>query len=1018
MIFRLLRFAPLLLGVAFCEASSLRISPNSTSPSASAVEGNYTTTHLYVDEVAGDSIPITIFFDPQTLNVETAEVLTNLNRRERAQVDADGDGIEDGIKPPNANNIPAGNDGNYYKAYTLTGVTGGYQITLQAQKTGAYRLTARYRLNGDPAGTYRYYTAETGSNGIQKRDHALVVSPVSARTVQLYEVNPLTINATGTLSSQRGTLADLAGGVAGGPRFNLQYVKDLGCNMLWFQPIHPNGISGRQIDPATSQPFEVGSPYAVKNFFEVAPLLAKAFVPGGTPTTNDTTAGRAQALSEFQSFNTAADSAGVSVMLDAPFNHTSYDTELASLGQTFFGNGGTTATSEMRNTEARFFSRTSAYDQRASSGSNIAIAPDRIAEFQFSDTFDVFYGRYAALESGSTGGHTNEGDWFDYSIGLENSTGDGNGHFDALTQKVWRYFAEYTLFWLTQTGYPANASGASLNSTVGIDALRADFGQGLPPQCWEYIINKTRTRRWNFIFMAESLDGGAVTYRSGRHFDILNENIVFPLHAAQTTNDFRTIYENRRNAYGQALVLLNSSSHDEDHYQDPFQAVIRYAVNSSIDGVPLIFPGQELGISGAVVPPGDTQTGITPFGYDRYETNFSKPIPHFKKYNSLMPLWLKTQVSSPSYNYGLAQLSAVYSGIGQARKFSNALRSSNRYFLNLKDNTPHGQIFSVAKYETLNASPNLRDVVFAFTNLDRNGSPSTALTNKFNVNIDTDANGVNDFGIKRGRSYGVKNIAAYLGVSGGRRNVFLNTLTGDDLLDNGLFVALNKVPIDDGSWGSAPYEPQYLKLYDVTPPPAPSAPTTPKAYVVGTTVSFTWPATSDADGGISGYHLIVTTAANGGGTVIFDGVVSSTTYVVTGSYDQTLYATVRSVNNAGIESSTASPSSSGTLLLDPAGDRDGDGATNANEEAAGTNPLDANSIFKVTSISRSGGATAITWTSVPGKQYQVFSASVPGPTTAFTALSGVLPAASGAVTSYTDTTAGFDSRFYRVVLIP
>jgi len=37
----------------------------------------------------------------------------------------------------------------------------------------------------------------------------------------------------------------------------------------------------------------------------------------------------------------------------------------------------------------------------------------------------------------------------------------------------------------------------------------------------------------DFVFMTESLDGGAVTYRSNRHFDILNENIVFPLQSAR-----------------------------------------------------------------------------------------------------------------------------------------------------------------------------------------------------------------------------------------------------------------------------------------------------------------------------------------------------------------------------------------------------------------------------------------------------------------------------------------------------
>ncbi|MES2659020.1 MAG: hypothetical protein V4689_10410 [Verrucomicrobiota bacterium] len=1009
-------FIAFLLGIASSHAAILKISPNSaTRKVATEVDGNYSTTHLYVNEVAGDSIPITIFFDPEIMGVESAEVFTNLNRRDRAQLDADGDTIEDGIKPPPGNNIPAGNEANYYKAHPMSLVSGGYQVTLQAQKTGAYRLTARYRLNGDAPGTYRYYMDPFGE--LCFRAHALVISPKAARDIQLYEVNPLTVISTGTLPSQRGTFADLANGVGGGPRFNLQYVKDLGANMLWFQPIHPNGISGRQIDPDTSQPFEVGSPYAVKNFFEVMPLMAKAFTPGGTPATNDTPAGRAQALAEFQSFAAAADTENVGVMLDAPFNHTSYDTELAALGQTFFGNGGTSATSEMRNTEARFFARSGAYDMRASGAGNIALAPDRIAEFAFADTYEVFFGRYAALVSGSTSGHLSEADWFDYSIGSENTAGDG--HFDGITQKVWRYFSEYTLYWLTQTGYPANVAGASLDSNVGIDSLRADFGQGLPPQCWEYIINKTRTRKWNFIFMAESLDGGAVTYRSGRHFDILNENIVFPLHAAQNTNDYRNIYDARRNAYGQALVLLNSSSHDEDHYQDPFHAVVRYAANSSIDGVPLIFPGQELGLSGAVVPPGDTQIGITPFGYDRYEVNFGKPIPHFKKYNSLMPLWLKTQTGHPSFNYGLAQLSAVYSGIGQARKFSPALRSSNRYFLNLKDTTPHGQIFSVAKYEAKNAAPNLSDTVLCFVNLDRNADPLTIGANKFNVDIDTDANGVNDFGIKPARQYNVKNIAAYLGTDPNRRNVFLipGNISGSDLISQGLYVAMNKVPVADGNWATAPYEAQYLKLYDVTPPPVLAAPSPGLALfgtVIGNQVTFSWSAASDPEGGVSGYHVQIGTTP--GGSDLLDASPVTTSQSVTVSYGTTLYARVQQINNAGIAGPYSSASAA-VIALDPVADNDGDGQTNASEHTAGTNPLSAASVLRATATAISGNDVNITVATVSGKNYQLETSTTLAPLSWGNV--GVPVTAAGSSTVFTHTNgAGDPKRFYRARVVP
>ncbi len=1021
--------AVLLALVFSARAAVLKISANSAVRAGSELDGTYTTTHLYMDEVAGDSIPVTVFFDPETNGVETAEVFTNLNRRDRAGMDADGDGIEDGIKPPPGNGIAVGNDANYYKAYAMALVSGGFQVTLQAEKTGAYRLTARYRLNGDAPGTYRYFTDPFGD--LCFRAHAVVVSPKAARDIQLYEVNPLTIIATGTLASQRGTFADLANGVAGGPRFNLQYVKDLGANMLWFQPIHPNGIAGRQIDPVTSQPFEVGSPYAVKNFFEVMPLMAKGFTPtaNATPAQNDPTpvpdtdpgyaaSPRGKARAEFASFTAAADAAGVDVMLDAPFNHTSYDSELATLGQTYFGGG--SATDEVRNTEARFFARTDAYDMRAFSAGSIALAPDRYDFGKFADTYEVFYGRYAALvaNASQSGNFTNEGDWFDYSIGNEGTAGDG--HFDAITQNVWRYFAGYTLHWLTQTGYPANTAGASLNSSAGIDALRADFGQGLPPQCWEYIINKTRTRKWNFVFMAESLDGGAVTYRSARHFDILNENIVFPLHAAQTTNDYRNIYDARRNAYGQGLVLLNSSSHDEDHYQDPFHALIRFAANSTIDGVPMIFPGQELGISGAVVPPGDTQAGITPTSYDRYETNFGKPIPHFKKFNSLMPLWLKTQVGHATYNYGLAQLSAVYSGIGQARKFSAALRSSNRYYLNLNDTTQHGQIFSVAKFEAKNGAPNFSDTVLCFVNLDRNASPQTVGANKFNVNIDTDANGMNDFGIKPARRYNVKNIAAYLGTDLTRRDTFLipGGILGSDLLGQGLFVSMNRVPTADAAWATAPYEAQYLKLYDVTPPPSTGVPFTQKPYAIGTQITFSWTGATDAEGGISGYHVVISTGANGTGTVLFDGIVNGTSKTATAAFGQTLFATVKSVNNAGIES-PASSSVGGTVALDPLGDRDGDGARNDAEEIAQTNPLDPASVFRVVNITRlSGTSVQLTWSSVPGVEYEVLATTnlaVP-----FTVISGPfsIPAA-GATTGWLDPASGAGPKFYKVrIAIP
>jgi glycosidase len=808
----------LLLWVLPCWGSSLRVSAGSNSRLATEVEADYATSHVFINELANESVPFTIFFDPQTMGVASAEVFTNLNRRDRAALDANGDGIEDGILPPDGNKIPAGDDHNYYKAYTMQPTSGGYILTLQATKCGAYRLTARYRLNSDPPGVYHWYSAELNAHGIPNRDYAIVVSPSTARDIQMYEVDVLTVDATGTSPSQRSNFTELVSGptAGSGPLFSLAYLKSLGLNTMWLLPIHPAGIDGRQTDPNTHQPYNVGSPYAVKNFFAAMPLMAKAFNPGETPATNDTPSGRAQAMSEFQKLVQAADAQGINVMLDAPFNHSAHDVELAAGNQYW---GGATPATEIRSVEARFFSHVNEYDMRASSASDIALAPDRDDFGKWPDTFDIYYGRYAALvpNSGEMGNYTNEGDWFDYSVGAEGSAGQGNGHFDPITQHVWRYFGDYLQFWLTQTGYSLNASGASLSSNVGIDGLRGDFGQGLPPQCWEYIINRTRTRKWNFVFMAESLDGGPVTYRSARHFDILNENLIYNLHHVQSTSDFRAAYDSRRSAYGIALVLLNTTSHDEDNYKNPYEALLRFAVNNTIDGVPLISAGQELGLTGTVVPPNDSNAAEgPPFGYDIYFAPFdpNKRIPQFMTFNSMMPLWRALGNNPPSST----PLWSSYAAIANARRSSAALRSPNRAYLNLLNNTPHEQIFSVAKFERRNADPATSDVVFAFVSLQVGQNVQTPSGNWFNVNVDEDHDGVNDFGIKPDHLYNVKNIVAYTGHDAHHRDAWLwsSPRPGSDLLKNGIFVSLNRVPTSASDWASTPWEAQYLKLFDVT----------------------------------------------------------------------------------------------------------------------------------------------------------------------------------------------------------
>lgn len=770
----------------------------------------YTTSHVFIDEVAGTTADIEIRYDLSLYSTVTdVEIFSNLNRRDLARIDKNSDGYADGIVPPDGSLITdsaADTDpvtGHHYIPRNMTDIDsdGVYELTIPASKTGAYRLTARFKTSGNPNNWIWY----------GQRDHCVVVSPIDARDIRLYEINVFNIDASGDTFADRSTLEDLhdaPGALQGGSgNWNLDYLKNLGMNWLWFQPIHPNGIDGREPSDGwggSGAPYDPGSPYAVKNFFEVNELMTINYNAA-----NSTAQNRTAAMSAWSNFVVAADSEEVGIMLDAPFNHTAFDVELAQQGVDLFQPDGETwlPTDEIRNREVRFFSREGNYGNRATSVANIAPGPDRFDFGKWNDVKDVFFGRYDALveydAEPERSSHQNEGDWFDTSdadwTALDFTQG---GQQWNVTRRVWDYFAEYAIHWLEKTR-PAGQNRNSIPSdgdaatryawdAAGIDGLRCDFGQGLPPRCWEYIINVARSYKWNFVMMSESLDGGAVTYRSNRHFDILNENILFALPGATSYTAYRGIFEDRRTSYGQGLVLLNSTSHDEQSFADPWEGVIRSAACGMIGGTTMIFPGQELGIS-------------TTYGYDHYENNFGKQIPHFKRWNSMEPIWTDT-------DYGNDQLFSVYSGIQTARASSPALKSSNRWFID--GDGSNSKILATMKYEEANVPANQQDVVIGFANLDRSNVQSD--------NFKIPATLATLIGLDDARLYNVVNIAAYERppTITGRRSALLwgSPKSGADLKSSGFFISMNKVPTVDGDWDTVPYEAQYLRLIDVTDP--------------------------------------------------------------------------------------------------------------------------------------------------------------------------------------------------------
>ena len=909
-------------------------------------DANYGLRRFFLNELAGDSETLTVILQPNagTGVVTDVELFSNLNRRDFAVMPGDED----------PSTVNASSKTTYYRAYPMTALGGGrYSVTLPVNKCGAYRINARYRVNG---GAYVYYT-----DGGLRRDCAAVVSPKKALQLSMYEINPLAAEATGDGFSGRSTFEDMY--IANMDRYdavNTNHFTGIGANMVWLQPIHPIGSEGQPPDPATGSPYDPGSPYAVRNYWSVNGVLGDPYTADGS-----------RAMLEFTNFVQALDGVGVGVMLDGTFNHSAWDCEIGEygveMGLTYTNITGAVvavqASDLIRSVRPQWYSRKNDYGSHAtyyqSGGNNdIATAPDRVDFGKWTDVADFFFGEYDALvQRAPAQPDTNwwRSAWQQHYL-FEEDRFEG---LDAYTRELWQYFAHYPVYWLEKTGHPEGTPKSESNK--GIDGLRCDFAQGLPSAFWEYCINKTRSVKWDFIFMAESLDGSrtvggskrhGVGYRSGRHFDVLNENMIFhwrdtffkyPYEGPGGPNDGQTpdpttgptaaAFDDRRQAFDNAPVLLDLSCHDEVYpSDDPYRLVYAHAICAAMDGVPMLFYGQEAGAQND----NNIQAGVTSYdhNFNRYEVNFNKSIPNFKRYNCMSNVWAHRDWNVQN----------IYGRINRARLDSPALMSQQNYFLNRTDTGQKDpDITGIARFEIPGVSAASQDVVFVFVNNNYWASTNRGATYFLNTNY---SNGRNWFGIESGHSYNIVDLMS----STPTNYVWTNDVAGSTLLSGGLGVWLHESPYDGK-------QAQYLRLIDRT---AGITPTNRLNY-------YAWD--KDRDGLPDSWET-----ANG----------------------------LDPNNGSGDEGA--------------GGDKDHDGQSNMDELWASTHPNDTNDLLEV-DIAMNGGVPTVSWPGKTNVNYRVERTDGLAPASSWQGLYfGTALSANEEVTD--NSTSAITSRFYRVMVKP
>ena len=371
-----------------------------------------------------------------------------------------------------------------------------------------------------------------------------------------------------------GTIAD--NGVAKFNEFTadtLQRIKDYGFTHVWFTGVLEHATQtnytryGIHLDHPWIVKGRAGSPYAIKDYFDVDPDLAED-VPNR--------------MAEFEALLERTHKAGLKFVIDFVPNHVarSYHSDAAPKGFEDLGAGD--------DEELAFTPRNNFYYCWGE--------PLHTENFIESEQGGVPYLEYPAKATGNDVFHAwpNRNDWYEtvkLNYGVDYN-GGGAQHFDPIPS-TWQKMTDILLFWASK----------------GVDAFRCDMAEMVPVAFWHYAIAQVKAK-YDVQFIAEVYNPNE--YRNYIHhggfdylydkvglYDTLRAVICQHTSAAAITN----AWQNTDDIKEHMLYFLEN--HDEQRIASDFfcgdaqKAIPGLVVAACMGNNPLmIYAGQEIGEKG------------------------------------------------------------------------------------------------------------------------------------------------------------------------------------------------------------------------------------------------------------------------------------------------------------------------------------------------------------------------------------------------------------------------------------